>query len=164
MKFDTPLWRDARDQRLLEWMCGDYAAADYLVAMFHIGEVWDDLIDRDKPVTDSQINDAFVTAIFDLTGNPFFCRHAQFLRPVMLMGINAWLDSVEYERGQNRHWHTWAFVLRNWYMDLVACCAFLTGGFGNMRNVSLEARSFFQTETLEHYLAQLGAEEITHGH
>lgn len=151
MKFDTPEWRAERDRRLLEWMNGDAQAADLLVTLFHIGEVWDDLIDKDKPVSDDQINEAFVLALFDLSGNPFFARHASFLRPIMLMGMNSWMDSVSYERSGDPHWQVWAFVLRNWYMEMVTACAFLTGGYDHMRNAGKQARAFFQTETLGEY-------------
>jgi hypothetical protein len=151
LEFDTLEWREQRDTLLLAWMDGNQQAADFLVHMFHIGEVWDDLIDKDKPVSDEQINEAFIMALFDLTGNPFFMMHASFLRPVMLMGINAWLDSVDYERSDSDHWRIWAFVLRGWYMELVAICAFLTGGYANMRGVGKQARAFFQTESYAQY-------------
>lgn len=155
MKFDTPEWRDERDRLLLEWMLGTTEAVDFLVTLFHIAEVWDDLIDKDKPVSDDQINEAFVMSLFDLGENPFYARHGAFLRPVMVLGVNAWLDSVNYERHADPHWLTWAFVLRNWYMELVSACAFVVGGFAHMRKVSMEARQFFQSETLEQYMALL---------
>lgn len=155
MIFDSPEWRQARDTKLLTWMLDDNDAVDFLVTMFHIGEVWDDLIDRDKPISDEQINAGFVAALFELTANPFFQRHHHYLRPVMMSGVNGWLDSVHYEKyTSDTHWKHWAFVLRNWYMDIVPACAFLVGGFDHMRFVSLEARKFFQTESLEQYLAE----------
>lgn len=152
MKFDTPEWREARDKLLLDWTKGDVAAADYLVIIFHVAEIWDDLIDRDKPVTDEQINDLFITLLFDLTGNPFFVQHAGFLRPAMLLGINAWLDSVQYEREGLPELLIRAHILRAWYMELVPLVAFLVGGYEHMRAVSSEARAFFQTEKLSQYL------------
>jgi hypothetical protein len=70
----------------------------------------------------------------------------------MFAGLNAWLDSVELEQAEDSWSKTWAYVLRDWYAELVPACAFLVGGFEHMRLVSLEARRFLQAETLEQYL------------
>jgi hypothetical protein len=155
LKFDSAEWRESRNAQLLQWMQDDKEAVDFLVTLFSIGEVWDDLIDRDKPITDEQIHQGFIMAIFDLTANPFFAEHASFLRPVMLMGANAWMDSAIYEKQGDEHWYHWSFILRGWYMEMVAMCAFLTGGYDNMRAVGLEARSFFQGETIDEYIRDL---------
>lgn len=150
MIFDSPEWRGDRDANLKAWLCGDTHAVNFVLQMAEVAEVWDDLIDGDEVPTD-RLHGAFVTAMFDITGNPFFCQHSVYLRPLMMAGINAWLDSVELEKRKDQWSTVWAYALRDFYMELVPACALLLGGFEHMRRVSIEAREFFQAETLEEY-------------
>jgi hypothetical protein len=153
MKFDSPEWRSERDAMLSAWMKGDQSAVRFILQLGDVAELWDDLIDQDKPwPAADRVNRVFITALFELTGNRFFTENATYLRPLMFAGLNAWLDSVELEQAEDSWSKTWAYVLRDWYAELVPACAFLVGGFEHMRLVSLEARRFLQAETLEQYL------------
>lgn len=151
MTFDSPEWREKRDELLGEWLNYNLHARDFLIDIGQIAEVWDDLVDRDKPVDDDTINDLFVRLMFELPTNPFYAANAAYLRPLLMAGVNAWLDSTVLEKEGTPWATTWAYALRDWYMELVPACAFLIGGFEHMRRVSLEARRFFQAETLEEY-------------
>ena len=151
MTFDSPEWRKERNCLLLAWMQEDHNAYAFILQLGEVAEVWDDLIDGD-PVTPERIHGAFITALFAITGNPFFTANAGYLRPLMLAGTNAWLDSVDLERRGDNWAKVWAYALRDWYMELVPACAFLVGGYDHMRLVSLEAREFFQKETLQEFL------------
>lgn len=152
MQFDSPEWRARRDALLLDWMRGDQAAVEFLLDVFELGETWDDLIDGDQ-VTHWRVHRAFATALFNLPINPFYAQHQNDLRPLMLVGVNAWMDSIELEHAEDSWSLVWAYALRDWYMELVAFCALLVGGFEHMRAVSLPARRFFQAETLEQFRA-----------
>ena len=150
--FDSPEWRETRDGKLLTWMCGDATAVRFLLNLFQIAEVWDDLIDRDKPIDDSDINDAFTRALLVLPTDPFYAQNQSFLHPLMVAGINSWLDANTLERYKDANWRGWAFFLRDWYMELVNACMFIIGGWEHMRAHSLEARMFFQAEAMADYL------------
>lgn len=149
-KFDSPEWREARDLQLLRWLQGNKDALNFLLTLFNIAEVWDDIIDGDTPDS-SEVHQAFMDAMFGLNSNPFYVKHVGHLQPLMLAGINAWLDSTELEKETDTWSQTWAYALRDWYMELVAACAYIVGGFDHMRRISLEARRFFQAETLEEF-------------
>ena len=150
-KFDSAPWREQRDQLLAQWMLGNLSAVDFLLLMFQVAETWDDLIDGDE-VSPEKINQAFILALYTLPTNTFWETNKVKLLPVILTGINAWLDSNQLEKRSDPHSKVWAYALRDWYMELVAATAECIGGFGHMRTVSLAARSFFQAETLEEYL------------
>lgn len=151
MKFDSTEWRKERDALLLAWMAGDHNARAFILQMGEVAEVWDDLVDGDD-VPVERLHNAFLTALFDISGNPFFSENATYLRPLMMAGVNAWLDSVVLEKRDTGWAQTWAYALRDYYMELIPACAFLVGGFEHMRLVSLEAREFLQAETLEQFL------------
>jgi hypothetical protein len=58
------------------------------------------------------------------------------------------------EKGSD-HEKTHAYVLRDWYMELLMYVIYLTRGREYMRSVSTEVRAFFMAETLEEYKEKL---------
>lgn len=63
-----------------------------------VAEVWDDLIDKDKPQTDADINAAFIAALSEIPRNAFYQRHAEQLGAVMNNVIAQWLIANQFER------------------------------------------------------------------
>jgi len=83
--------------------------------------------------------------------NPFFEKHKHRLIPVIVTGINAWLDANALEKGTDND-KVFAYVLRDWYAELIAYVIYLTRGRDYMRSVSMQVRNFFtHHETLEQY-------------
>jgi hypothetical protein len=152
MKFDSAKWRETRNERLLEWMRGDTDAVDFILQLAEVAEVWDDIIDRDKDFDPDRINRAFVLALLSIPSNPFYVAHGAYLRPLMMAGANAWMDSTELEKHKDGWAKVWAYALRDWYMELIPACANIIGGYAHMRDVSIVTRRFFQAETLQEYL------------
>ena len=152
--FDTPGWRSVRDQKLREWV-GDQSAVDFIVRFGDVCEVWDDLIDRDKKVLPSDINRAFWTTLVDIPLNPFFDRYKQSIVPILITGMNAWIDSTTMEHGE-RNDRVFAYVLRDWYVEFVAFIICLLRGREYLWENSMEIRRFFtHHETLEQYMEKL---------
>lgn len=118
------------DQRefLLEVLCGDVAAVEFVERFAGLCQVWDDLVDRDKPVTPEQVSETFIDALVHIPRNPFYQRHLPELQPIIEQLILDWLTANELERG-DRHELTLAFVLRERLASLVVRCASLLGGF-----------------------------------
>lgn len=152
MTFDSPQWREKRDGLLTTWMRGNTDAVDFLLAVFRAAELWDDIIDGDFDKAQAGADHAMLSLLIDLPNNPFFLNNLTALRAGMLVGINAWQDSLVLEKRADSWAKTWAYALRDLYMELVPLCAMLVGGYHHMRNISLEAREFFQAETLQEYL------------
>ena len=122
---------------------GDRGAASYLWAMATAARTLDDLVDRDEPVTDEQIVNAFFGLLVDLPLLPFFQRHRDVLTGVQLVALNAWLDANHLERRGDATAQLYAHVLRDAVNELLVAVAYLTGGFRHMRRVSLRARDLF---------------------
>ena len=149
--FDSDEWRLLRDEKLRLWLLGDEQAMQCLLMLFHLAELWDDVVDGqlDPAVGASRLAWG---ALCELPSNPFYQRHITFLTPVVQAGANAWMDSVQLEGRDDLHSQVWAYALRDFYMELVPLAAYLVGGFDHMRRVSLEARNFFQAETLADFI------------
>ena len=155
LEFDTPAWCDLRNRKLAEWV-PDAHARNFFIAFGDICELFDDVIDRDKPIEDEHAIRVLFTVLVDLPLNPFFNAHKQHLIPLMITGINAWLDANKIEKGGTREQKVFSFVLRDWCMELLSFIIYLQRGRDYMRSVSMEIRHFFtHHETLEEYLEKI---------
>lgn len=153
-EFDTPEWHAHRDQLLLSWV-QDPHAVQLIVLLGETAEVWDDLIDADKPVSKDRLNRLFTALLTELPLNPFFDKFKVQLTPLLLVGINAWHDANVLEKGSDND-KAIAYVLRDWYVELVMFITCLTRGYTKMREHSLEIRRFFsQHESLPAYMEKL---------
>ena len=140
-------WIAARDALLLRSFRGNRDAVDCILELSTVTEIWDDLVDRDKPVDEAEVNRAFVTALTTLPRNPVWREHCLFLLPAVLLGINAWLDANELERDPEERYRMLAFYARNYVAEVVHAVAFCVLGFAGMREVSLELRRFMAHES-----------------
>lgn len=135
-------WIAERNRKLLEWFNGDASAVEFLLLISEITETWDDLIDRDCPVSDTQINAAFMKAMLVLPVHPFYMRHRAYLWPLMNQAVNSWLDANELVK-QGDDGRRYAFVVRNMDIQIAQAIAYLTGGWDHMRHVSAEMWTYF---------------------
>jgi hypothetical protein len=137
---------------LHEWLRGNADAITFIRQIHEIAEVWDDLIDKDKPVCDSAINGAFYRALIGLPRNAFYREHFALLNPVMEAAILDWFTANDLEhRREGDDLHT-AYVLRCGAQALTVMAARIIGGVEWARRVNLELRS--QGDTWAEYSQQ----------
>lgn len=148
-----------RDQ-FFEHVCRDEAAArDFLLAIHDIAHVWDDLIDKDKQLSDDQINDAFFKALVVIPNNPFYRQHFGALQPLVVTAILNWLTANKLEDAGSEDDKRIAFVTRSAYTDLITYVAMLVGGPGWAVQQGPEIRRFVHAEGYEAYLDSLAYEK-----
>lgn len=154
LQFDTAAWQARRNQKLMEWT-GDKFAVSFIIQFSDACELFDDLIDKDKPILDEHVTRVLFVLLTEMPLNPFFDRNKVQLIPVIVTGINAWLDANTLEKGSDND-KVFAYVLRDWYAELIAFVVYLTRGRDYLRNVSMDIRHFFtHHETLEEYRGDL---------
>lgn len=152
--FDTAAWQQSRNERLLLWTNDPYAV-QFIVQFSDACELFDDLIDKDKPIADDHVTRVLFVLLTEMPMNPFFDRHKASLVPVIVTGINAWLDANTLEKGTQND-RVFAYVLRDWYAELIAFVIYLTRGREYLREVSMDVRNFFtHHETLDEYRSAL---------
>jgi hypothetical protein len=139
---DTEDWRENRNAKLLEWFGGNQSAVDFLVALSSIAELWDDLVDKDKEHSRRDIDTVFWNALVTLPTNEFFNANKAFLMPLVIQSINAWLDSVELERG-NTNDRAYALTLRIISLQIAPMIVLLLRGKEAMRETSTEMWRYF---------------------
>lgn len=150
------------DQALaLHWMRGNATAVDFLRSAFHVAHFWDDLIDRDKQISDAQVNGAMFQALVFLPRNPFYQAHFHDLNAVLANAITNWQVATQLERNGGVNGKRAAYVLRAAYVDLVTHSALLIGGMDWARDVGVEVRQL--AEPYGEYLTNLAAEQAERG-
>ena len=142
----------------LKASCGDNAGADFLVMMLECLHVWDDLIDKDKTVSDEQINELFFKLMVWLPLNPFYQKFAAQLSAVMLTAIQNWRVATDAERGKNMLSREVSFAIRSSYVDVVTLVATLCGGITHGKETCLAIRSMAHSEGMDGYLTNLEQE------
>lgn len=151
--YDSIEWQRERNDMLEEIFKQDHDAIRLILIIFDIGETWDDLIDKDKPVPDETIHKAFWQSIVGLQGNPFFQKHSPMIVPVLAAGMNAYMDSVELEKGDINS-RVVAFGMRDFYLEVVPLIIGLSQGYESMRKNSRVLRTWLMDshETFFEYI------------
>lgn len=135
---------------------GDVAAASYLEMFNYVVHVWDDLIDKDNPRSDEEINRAFFILMVEIPRNAFFLKYSNILTSYTQVYINLWLDANKLETmgeaGLER-----AFAQRDVTGDLMGQVAYIVGGYQWMREVSeMEIPSTLAYERMADYVKDRG--------
>ena len=138
---------------------GNKPAIDFVWAFFSICHVWDDMIDRDRGVTDEEINTAFWQALVMLPTNMFYVQHFTVLHPIIINTIINWRAATAMERRGDGKDREIAFVLRGGYADVLSMSALLVGGLEWSIQVTPEIRQWMHEESHAEYLDNLRREE-----
>lgn len=150
---------DTTDRDLaLEVAKGDAAAAEFMLQMCRVMHLWDDLIDKDKAVSDAQINEAFQLALVDIPRNPFYARNFTALNTLVQTAITNWHVATRMEREGGDYEKSIAFILRSSYMDLFTQVAQIVGGPEWAVEMAHKTRLLTHNETYAGYLENLKRE------
>lgn len=87
----------------LEWFGGNEDAFNMLQAFIFLSHTWDDLIDRDVPVAEGRINQAFLSALVYLPANPFYRSIQDAILPMWLVVVSSYETANTYERQKDPH-------------------------------------------------------------
>jgi hypothetical protein len=153
-------------QLSLEAACGNQAAADFLMVVCEAMHLWDDLIDKDKKITDDHVHKVFTNLLCVLPMNPFFRDFSVQLCTAMMIAIQNWhvanaAERTEYINDGITVPLDVAFVLRSSYVDWVTLTATLCGGVEHGRRIAVKVRALAHREGFENYLINLEREKLT---
>lgn len=135
---------------------GHQDALDLCQHLNHVVNIWDDLIDRDKPVTPDKISSAFQSALVHIPRNPFYQAYFRELQPLIEVCIANWLAANTFERTSSEELRARAHTLRFGGVDVMVMCARLIGGMEWANECAAELRRVYPVETLDDYLRELG--------
>ena len=87
----------------LEWFGGNQDALNMYHAFADLAHIWDDLVDKDKPVPADRINRAFLTCLVYLPANPFYRSIQDQILPMWLTVVSAYETANFFEANKDQH-------------------------------------------------------------
>lgn len=86
-----------------EWFGGNQHAVEMARILEDLSHVWDDLVDKDKPVSERDINRVFLHCLVHLPANPFY-RHIQdAVLPMWVVVVSSYEAANKFERDKDPH-------------------------------------------------------------
>jgi len=150
-----------KENQIIAWaLQNNPEAIAYCTMVFEASQIWDDMIDGDKPVDKEAINSVFWNILVAMPGNSFYRQHIDSITPIIMQSITDWHAANALEKG-SEHEQSIAFVLRDSVSALLIHCATLIGGYKWARQVAPEIRKAIHNETLEDYKAGFGGQQVT---
>lgn len=146
--------REAFQAALTEAFCGNQSAVKLCIDTLDVLHLWDDLIDKDVPRKDADINAAFRCLIYDIPMNPVYQQLQNNIAPLMLNIMLKWRDANVLEReGEEADLHK-AYMLRAGVYDLFAYLAYAIGGDEWSQQAGPKLRRLYG-ETLSEYMEEM---------
>jgi hypothetical protein len=134
---------------------GNADAVSFMVDTFYVAHIWDDLIDRDKPLSDAMINQAFITMMVSIPRNRFYVEHIDRLSMFIERSIVDWLVATQWEkRGITKQQAEIAYITRSSYTQLITEVALIVGGFAHGFQVQELVRLEMHDQGLDEYYAE----------
>lgn len=150
----TPAYIDKVKKILSVALKGSRSAIDYIMELYKIAHIWDDIIDKDKPITDNDVHNAFISALITLPYNEFYRQNIDYLLPLQHNAILQWIDANALEKMDINSKHK-AYMLKASFLQIVNCCAALIGGNAWAIEIGAELRNALYGETLEQFLGEV---------
>lgn len=109
---------------------------------FTVCHIWDDLIDKDKPISDADVSVAFKTLVHKIPNNPFYKLYTNELTPVLMSVIMQWEDANVLDHG-NENDKDKAYMLRAGMYNLISHIALICGGYEWAQEIGPEIRRLY---------------------
>jgi hypothetical protein len=148
-----------RDE-LLRALRGNVDAVELAFMLAKVSHAYDDLVDRDKPVTDETIHETFWLALVEIPRNRFYQQNVLHLQPLIAQSIVSWRVANGLQKAVDREALNVANVLRYAVADVIVHMAYLVGGPDWAAEVGPSLRMLCQKDTLEHFMAEM---EVSRG-
>lgn len=91
------------DEGKLEWFGGNQDALNVYRMLIDLAHTWDDLVDKDKPVSETEINTAFLISLVYLPLNPFYQVIQRDIMPMWVAVVSAYQTANHFERSKDEH-------------------------------------------------------------
>jgi hypothetical protein len=148
---------------ILDQAClGNPDAHAFMIDAFRVAHIWDDLIDRDVPVANDAINEAFHAALVSLPRNPFYRANMHRLVNFIERSLIDWTVANKWEAApgaMSRQQAEIAYITRSSYTQLIIEVALIVGGFPHAMCIQEMVRLEMHDEGVDGYLASIGQGE-----
>lgn len=112
----------------LEWFGGNKDALRMLDIFVELTHIWDDLVDKDKEVTEDQVNNAFLACLVYLPMNRFYQQIYPHIVPMLIVVASAYQTANKFERDKDPHGIEIAHSLRYSLGNVIAYAIYICVG------------------------------------
>ena len=138
------------DKRLT-WFGGNTDA----LAMYYLFEellhTWDDLVDKDKPVSEDAINKAFLICLVYLPLNPFYQYIQAAILPMWITVVLSYQTANNYEKTKDLHGIELGHTLRYSAGNIIAYAVHVCIGYEKAKDVLPEMWKTIACERYDDY-------------
>jgi len=96
----------------LEWFGGNPDALNMYRMFVDLAHAWDDLVDKDKELSEVDVNNAFLTCLVYLPANPFYRSIQDQIFPMWITVVSGFETANKFERDKDSHGVEIAHTLR----------------------------------------------------
>jgi len=139
----------------LEWFGGNQDALNLYRMFRDLAHVWDDLVDKDNPVTEVEINNAFLICLVYMPANPFYQRIQAAVMPMWITVVSAYQTANSFERNKDEHGVEIAHTLRYAAGNIVAYAVYVCVGPEKAAEVMPEVWKSIVFERYDTYKAEV---------
>lgn len=139
----------------LEWFGGNQDALNMYHMFVDLAHVWDDLVDKDKPVTEDAINNAFLICLLYLPANPFYQQIQAAVMPMWLTVVSAYQTANKFEQDKDEHGLEIAHTLRYAAGNIIAYAVHVCVGPEKAKEVLPEMWKTVVAERYADYKAEV---------
>lgn len=120
---------------------GNEHASNFIGAFVLFCHLLDDIVDKDKEVSDQRLVREILVFLESLVCNPWVRDNSCLLWPLIVTSSNAWLDSNRLRKGRAGE-QIQADVLKGMYHEVVWFTAYLCGGQQHMQEMTTRFREY----------------------
>lgn len=91
------------DETRLEWFGGNVDALNMYRMFIDLSHTWDDMVDKDKELTEDQTNNAFLICLVYLPANPFYQLIQRDIMPMWISVVSAFQAGNKFEKDKDEH-------------------------------------------------------------
>jgi len=139
----------------LEWFGGNQDALNLYRMFRDLAHVWDDLVDKDNPVTEVEINNAFLICLVYMPANPFYQRIQAAVMPMWITVVSAYQTANSFERNKDEHGIEIAHTLRYTAGNIIAYAVHVCVGQEKAAEIMPEVWKSIVFERYDTYKAEV---------
>lgn len=141
----------------LEWFGGNHDALNMYRMFVDLAHVWDDMVDKDKSLTEDQVNNAFLIALCYLPANPFYQQIQQAVLPMWLTVVSAYQTANTLEKEKDPRVLEISHMLRYAAGNIVAYAVHVCVGAEKAKEIMPEVWKHIVAERLGDYVKEVTA-------
>lgn len=139
----------------LEWFGGNQDALNMYLLIVDLAHIWDDIIDKDRPVSEQDVNRAFLIALVYLPSNPFYRTIQHAVAPMMLTMISAYQTANHFENAKDLHGVEIAHGLRYAVGHIISYASIVCLGYEKASQVMPELWKSMMCERFDAYKSEV---------